>query len=133
MKSPFVRRKHVDLADAISAMSDPTIPMRDAMVIWRKALRRVDGRTKELLDLAKLHFKERRSMSSHPASPSHCELVEKNEVTHCSGRPVVIPICGSCTRAHRNCYWFEVHSSATKRRSNTCPASSFSYQEVDTS
>jgi hypothetical protein len=67
MKSAFIRRKHVDLAEAISAMSDPTISMRDAMMIWRKALRRVDGRTKELLDLAKLHSKERKSMSSSRA------------------------------------------------------------------
>ena len=60
MKSPFVRRKHVDLGQALTAISDPTIPTRDAMVMWRKALRRANQRTKELLDVARLHSKKRR-------------------------------------------------------------------------
>jgi hypothetical protein len=61
MKSLLVRRKHVDLDHALTAMSDPTIPTRDTMMMWRKASRRADGPTKELLSRgAKL---KRRSMS----------------------------------------------------------------------
>ena len=60
MKSPFIKRKHVDLGQALTAMSDPTIPTRDAMVMWRKALRRANKRTQELLDVAKLHSKKLR-------------------------------------------------------------------------
>jgi hypothetical protein len=64
MKSPLVRRKHVDLAHALTAMSDPTIPARDAVAMWRKALRRVDAPTKEVLrKAAKLHLKKNRSIS----------------------------------------------------------------------
>ena len=55
MKSLLVRRKHVNLNDALTAMSDPTIPRRDAVMMWRKALRRADGPTKELIRVAKLH------------------------------------------------------------------------------
>ena len=59
MKSPFVKRKHVDLGQALTAMSDPTIPTRDAVMMWRKALRRADRPTKELLSrVAKLHPKK---------------------------------------------------------------------------
>ena len=64
MKSLLVRRKHVDLDHALTAMSDPTIPTRDTVMMWRKALRRADGPTKELLSrVAKLHSKKRRTMS----------------------------------------------------------------------
>jgi hypothetical protein len=63
MESLLVRRKHVDLDHALTAMSDPTIP-RDTVMMWRKALRRADGPTKELLSrVAKLQPKKRRSMS----------------------------------------------------------------------
>ena len=47
MKSPFVKRKHVDLGEALTAMSDPTIPTRDAMVMWRKALHAGIARRRE--------------------------------------------------------------------------------------
>ena len=64
MKSPLVRRKHFDLDHALSAMSDPTIPTRDTVMMWRKALRRADGPTKDLLNrVAKLQPKKRRYMS----------------------------------------------------------------------
>ena len=64
MKSLLVRRKHVSLDDALTAMSDPTIPRRDAVIMWRKALRRADAPTKELLGrVTKLHPKKRRSIS----------------------------------------------------------------------
>ena len=49
MKCRLARRKHVDLNDALTAMSDPAISRRDAMVMWRKALRRVDSSTKAIL------------------------------------------------------------------------------------
>jgi hypothetical protein len=59
MKSLLVRRKHADLDIALTAMSDPTIPTRDALMMWRKALRRANRPTKELLSrVAKLHPKE---------------------------------------------------------------------------
>jgi hypothetical protein len=54
----LVRRKHVNLSDALTAMSDSTIPRRDAMMMWRKALRRADAPTKELIRVAKLHPKK---------------------------------------------------------------------------
>jgi hypothetical protein len=64
MRSLLVRRKHVELDHALNAMSDPTIPTRDALMMWRKALRRADGHTKELLSkVAKLHPKKCRSIS----------------------------------------------------------------------
>jgi hypothetical protein len=49
MKSLLIRRKHITLGQALAAMSDPTIPPKESLVMWRKALRRADGRTKELL------------------------------------------------------------------------------------
>ena len=55
MKSLLVRRKHVNLNEALTAMSDPTIPRRDAVIMWRKALRRANAPTKELIRVAKLH------------------------------------------------------------------------------
>ena len=64
MKSLLVRRKHIDLDLALTAMSDPTIPTRDALMMWRKALRRADQPTKELLRrVAKLHPRKPRSIS----------------------------------------------------------------------
>jgi hypothetical protein len=64
MKSLLVRRKHVDLDHALTAMSDPTIPARDAVTMWRKALRRADAPTKEVLrKVAKLRPKKNRSVS----------------------------------------------------------------------
>jgi hypothetical protein len=63
MKSRLVKSKHIDLAEALSVMSDPTVSARDAMMIWRKGLRRADNRTKELLNLAKFHSKKLRSVS----------------------------------------------------------------------
>ena len=43
MKSLAVKRKHIDLDQALTAMSDPSISPRDALVMWRKALRRATG------------------------------------------------------------------------------------------
>jgi hypothetical protein len=64
MKSLLVRRKHIDLNLALTAMSDPTIPTRDAVMMWRKALRRADLPTKELLSrVAKLHPKKPKAYS----------------------------------------------------------------------
>jgi hypothetical protein len=61
MKSLLVRRRHVSLDQALTAMSDTTIPRKDAVIMWRKALRRADAPTKELLSrVAKLHPKKRR-------------------------------------------------------------------------
>ena len=45
MKSLLVRRKHVDLHQVLTALSDPNLPAKDAMVMWRKALRRTDDAT----------------------------------------------------------------------------------------
>ena len=42
MRSLITRRKHVDLTQAIAAFYDPNTPIRDAVVLWRKALRRAD-------------------------------------------------------------------------------------------
>ena len=62
MKSVFVRRKHIDLNLALNAMSDPTVSRRDAVTMWRKAIRRADGPTKELLtSVAKLYPKKFRA------------------------------------------------------------------------
>jgi hypothetical protein len=49
MRSLVARRKHVDLMQAIAAFYDPNTPTRDAVVLWRKAMRRADKETKELL------------------------------------------------------------------------------------
>jgi hypothetical protein len=78
MKSPFVKRKHVDLGQALTAISDPTIPTRDAMVMWRKALRRANQRTKELLDVARLHSKKRRV--SHEGLSLYGDAMRKTEL-----------------------------------------------------
>jgi hypothetical protein len=59
-EKPVRQKKHIDLGQALTALSDPTIPTRDAMVMWRKALRRANQRTKELLEVAKLHSKKLR-------------------------------------------------------------------------
>jgi hypothetical protein len=49
MRSLIARRKHVDLMQVITAFYDPNTPTRDAVVLWRKAIRRADKETKELL------------------------------------------------------------------------------------
>jgi hypothetical protein len=65
MKSSMVRRRHVDLDDALTAMSDPDIPIRDAVVMWRKALRRADAPTRALLSqVSTLQARHRKSLSS---------------------------------------------------------------------
>jgi hypothetical protein len=57
-----LRRKHIDLDEALAAMSDPSLPARDALMIWRKALRRVDEPTKALINRAlSLHTKARKT------------------------------------------------------------------------
>jgi hypothetical protein len=43
----LVRRKHVDLSNAINAMSDPAIPTRDAMIMWRNMWRQPNLLTPE--------------------------------------------------------------------------------------
>jgi hypothetical protein len=60
MKSLLIRRKHVDLNQALTAMSDPNIPAREAMVMWRKALRRADKPTKELLSTIRHNFQSKK-------------------------------------------------------------------------
>lgn len=63
MKSLSVRRKHIDLDQALTAMSDPSISPRDALVMWRKALRRANGPTKELLSrVAQFRAKKKTSI-----------------------------------------------------------------------
>jgi len=49
MRSLIARRKHVDLTRAIAAFYDPNTPTRDAVALWRKALRRADKDMKDLL------------------------------------------------------------------------------------
>jgi hypothetical protein len=49
MRSLIARRKHVGLTQAIAAFYDPNMPTRDAVMLWRKALRRADKETKKLL------------------------------------------------------------------------------------
>jgi hypothetical protein len=49
MRSLIARRKHVDLIQAITAFYDPNTPTRDAVALWRKALRRADKEAKNLL------------------------------------------------------------------------------------
>jgi hypothetical protein len=48
MKSSLARRKHINLSQALTAISDVSVPTRDAMLMWRKALRRADPDTKAL-------------------------------------------------------------------------------------
>jgi hypothetical protein len=48
MRSLIARRKHVDLTQAIAAFYDPNTPTRDAVALWRKALRRADKDMKDL-------------------------------------------------------------------------------------
>jgi hypothetical protein len=59
MRSLIVRRKHIDLTQAIAAFYDPNTPTRDAVVLWRKALRRADKETKRLLLSMARQFKEK--------------------------------------------------------------------------
>jgi hypothetical protein len=59
MRSLIVRRKHVDLTQAIAAFYDPNTPTRDAVVLWRKALRRADKETRVLLQSMARQFKEK--------------------------------------------------------------------------
>jgi hypothetical protein len=49
MRSLIARRKHVALTQSIAAFYDPNMPTRDAVMLWRKALRRADKETKKLL------------------------------------------------------------------------------------
>jgi hypothetical protein len=49
MRSSVARRKHVDLTQAVTAFYDPNTPTRDAVVLWRKALRRANAETKKQL------------------------------------------------------------------------------------
>jgi hypothetical protein len=49
MRRLIARRKHVDLTQAIAAFYDTNMPVRDAVLLWRKALRRADSETKKLL------------------------------------------------------------------------------------
>ena len=49
MRSLIVRRKHIDLTQAIAAFYDSNTPTRAAVVLWRKALSRAVKVTKKLL------------------------------------------------------------------------------------
>jgi hypothetical protein len=64
MRSPIARRKHVDLTQAVAAFYDPNTPTRDAVVLWRKALRRADKETKMLLLSMVRQFKEKKPDST---------------------------------------------------------------------
>jgi hypothetical protein len=59
MRSLITRRKHVDLTQAIAAFYDPNTPTRDAVVLWRKALRRGDKETRMLLLSLVRQFRKR--------------------------------------------------------------------------
>jgi hypothetical protein len=59
MRSLITRRKHVDLTQAIAAFYDPNTPIRDAVVLWRKALRRADKETRVLLLSMARQFKRK--------------------------------------------------------------------------
>jgi hypothetical protein len=59
MRSLITRRKHVDLMQAIAAFYDPNTPTRDAVVLWRKALRRADKETRVLLQSMARQFKKK--------------------------------------------------------------------------
>jgi hypothetical protein len=59
MRSLITRRKHIDLAQAIAAFYDPNTPTRDAVVLWRKALRRADKETRVLLLSMARQFKKK--------------------------------------------------------------------------
>ena len=71
MKSLLVRRKHVDLSHALSAMSDPAIPARDAMIMWRKAQRRANPPTKELLSQIREGWQRRKVAAGNGCSGAH--------------------------------------------------------------
>ena len=71
MKSLLVKRKHVDLSHALSAMSDPAIPARDAMIMWRKALRRANQPTKELLSQIREGWQRRKVAAGNGCSAAH--------------------------------------------------------------
>jgi hypothetical protein len=49
MRSLIARRTHIDLTQAVAAFYDPNTPTHDAVVLWRKALCRVDKDAKSLL------------------------------------------------------------------------------------
>jgi hypothetical protein len=67
MKTALARRKHVNLGQALNAMSDASVPTRDAMLMWRKALRRADPDTKALLK--RVHrFQEKKAL---PGAGTH--------------------------------------------------------------
>jgi hypothetical protein len=59
MRSLITRRKHVDLRQAVAAFYDPNTPTRDAVVLWRKALRRADKETRVLLQSMARQFKKK--------------------------------------------------------------------------
>ena len=59
MRSLITRRKHVGLTQAIAAFYDPNTPTRDAVVLWRKALRRADKETRVLLQSMARQFKKK--------------------------------------------------------------------------
>jgi hypothetical protein len=59
MRNLITRRKHVDLTQAIAAFYDPNTPTRDAVVLWRKALRRADKETRVLLQTMARQFKKK--------------------------------------------------------------------------
>jgi hypothetical protein len=61
MRSPIARRKHVDLTHAIATFYDPNTPTRDAVALWRKALRRADKDTKSVLLSMARQAKEKKS------------------------------------------------------------------------
>ena len=67
MRSLIARRKHVDLTQAIAAFYDPNTPTRDAVALWRKALRRADKDMKDLLLSMARQAKEKKTDESSQA------------------------------------------------------------------
>jgi hypothetical protein len=63
-RSLIARRKHIDLTQAVAAFYDPNMPTRDAVVLWRKAVRRADKETKKLLLSMVRQFKEKETDAS---------------------------------------------------------------------
>jgi hypothetical protein len=61
MRSLIARRTHIDLTQVVAAFYDPNTPTHDAVVLWRKALCRVDKDAKSLLLSMARQAKEKKS------------------------------------------------------------------------
>ena len=79
MRSLIARRKHVDLTQAIAAFYDPDTPTRDAVALWRKALRRADKGTKSVLLSMARQAKEKKSSSNNSNNGSQDQTPPKKQ------------------------------------------------------